>query len=197
MFGFGGKSDEKKTSRPEVVPDEDASAIVTEDLLGRSDWHRSKIGWLTGVSAIGGVGRGIVRHVGQSVGRLAFLARLLTRGEELPTLPEDAGSHDGRRRFQEAMRLHRQSEGGVRTAISNTRRSSYLYGAVFVGAVGYLLYGLATRESMPLTTLFLHLAPIPLSAALAFRAAYYNWMFRRRSLDPVRDFVKSREWMPR
>jgi hypothetical protein len=50
---------------------------------------------------------------------------------------------------------------------------------------------------MPLTTLALHVTPIIVFAALTFKAAYFNWVFRNRTLDPPMVFIKSGDWLPK
>jgi hypothetical protein len=176
----------------------DLKAIVTEDLLGASEWKESKVGYLTGLTSVGKVAGSFVSNLAQSAGRLSLLMKLLTSSDDLPSLPEvDKASYDGKRRFQEAAHLHRRRDRDIKVAIRNTRRSAYLYGAVAVAALVYLVVSLLTRTHMPLTTLGLHVTPIIVFAPLTFKAAYFNWVFRNQTLDLPMVFIKSFDWIPK
>jgi hypothetical protein len=176
----------------------DLKAIVTEDLLGASDWKESKVGYLTGMTSVGRVAGSFVSNLAQSAGRLSLLMKLLTSSDDLPSLPEvDQASYDGRKRFQQATHLHRRRDRDIQIAIRNTRRSAYLYGAVAAAALVYLAVSLFTRDHMPLTTLGLHLTPIIVFSPLTFKAAYFNWVFRNRTLDMPTVFIKSFDWLPK
>ncbi|MCZ7861933.1 hypothetical protein O9X98_11175 [Agrobacterium salinitolerans] len=176
----------------------DLKAIVTEDLLGGSEWKESKVGYLTGLSSVGKVAGSFATNLSQSAGRLGLLFKLLTRGDDLPSLPDvGAEDYDGKKRFNEAMYLHRRKDRDFQIAMRNTRRSAYLYGVIDLSACVYLAAALIARDYMPLTTLALHVTPIMVFSALTFKAAYFNWVFRHRTLDLPAAFIKSGDWLPR
>jgi hypothetical protein len=194
MFGFGSNKEKKEIKREE----NDLKAIVTEDLLGARDWQTSKVGYLTGLSSVSRVAGAFIGNVSQSFGRLALVFSLLTKTDDLEALPEvDAASYDGRERFKAAMALHRRKESDLIRARGMTWRQTYLYGAIALISVIYLVWDLYVRTTMPLTVLGLHVAPIPIFSAFALKAAYSNWMFRIESLEPMRKFLKSGDWLPR
>ncbi|MBY3433409.1 hypothetical protein HFN89_04475 [Rhizobium laguerreae] len=173
-------------------------AIVTEDLLGASDWKESKIGYVTGLSSIGGIAGNVITGVAQSFGRLGLIFTLITKDDRLEALPDvDEENYDGRLRFRAAMRLHGIKDNRIERALINTRRSAYFYAGLTTIAVAWLAVDLFVKDSMPLTTLVLHLAPIPVGAAFTFKAAFTNWMFRHKRLEPPRVFVTSFDWMPK
>jgi hypothetical protein len=170
---------------------------IREDLLGTKDWRKSKLGFLSGFSPAARVISEFMKGFAQSFGRIALTFQMLVSKDTIPSLPDiEEKDYDGKRRFKEAMHFHRMSEGMIRAARSNTRRSAYLYIAILVCAVAYLVVSLVTRDNMPITTLFLHLAPIPITTAFCVRALYYNWMFRNSTLEPIGSFARSRDWMP-
>lgn len=176
----------------------DLKAIVTEDLLGASDWKESKVGYLTGLSSVGKVAGSFATNLAQSAGRLGLLFKLLTKDDDLPALP-DVGpvDYDGKKRFDEAMHLHGRKDRDFVVAMRNTRRSAYLYGSINLAACAYLAAALIARDHMPLTTLALHVTPIMVFSALTFKAAYFNWVFRHRTLDLPVTFIKSGDWLPK
>lgn len=203
----------RQCSEEAIVPDEidknvpqepsapaaqkDKAMEIAGELVGAKEWKSSKVGYLTGFTAISNIAGAFIGGVAQAFGRVALTWTLVTKSDNLPSLPEvDPASFDGRQRFSEAMRLHRRKETEITRAKINTRRSFFLYAGIAVFAVAYLVYGFATREHMALTTLALHLAPIPLFSALAFKASYYNWMFRLRTLDGPMKFLKSKDFLP-
>lgn len=174
------------------------ATFVKDDVLGADEWRESKIGYLTGLSSVGKVVGSVTTNVAQSFGRIGWLWSYLSRTDTLPSLPNvDKTSYDGRQRFKEAQRLHRRSEADIKRAITNTWRSSLLYGGITVVAVLYFVGSFAIREHMYLTTLALHMASIILFGAMTFRSGYYNWMFRNRTLDLPPVFLRSRDWFPK
>nr|WP_250807703.1 hypothetical protein [Neorhizobium tomejilense] len=175
----------------------DKAKEIAKELVGANEWKSSKLGYMTGISAISNVVMGFVGGIAQGAGRIALTWSLITKSDDLPSLPEvDPSTFDGRERFKEAMALHRRKESDIVRARINTRRSFYLYAGIAVFAVLYLIYGLSARDNIALTTLALHIAPIPLFGALAFKAGFYNWMFRHRTLDGPSVFISSRDWLP-
>jgi hypothetical protein len=173
-------------------------AIVTEDLLGASDWKESKIGYLTGLSSVGGIAGNVVTGVAQSFGRLGLMFSLITKDDKLDELPEvDEQNYDGQLRFRAAMHLHEVKDSGIDRALINTRRSVYFYAILTGVAVLWLILDLLLKDRMAITTLVLHIAPIPVGAAFTFKAAFTNWMFRHQRLESPNVFLASFDWMPK
>lgn len=173
-------------------------AIVTEDLLGASDWKESKIGYLTGLSSIGGIAGNVITGVAQSFGRLGLMFTLITKDDKLDALPDvDEENYDGQLRFRAAMQLHGIKESGIGRALINTRRSAYFYATLTGAAVLWLVLDLILKDRMAATTLVLHLAPIPVGGAFTFKAAFTNWMFRHQRLESPNVFFRSFDWIPK
>lgn len=189
----------KSKKRREEEKKTDAAKLIVDDVIGASDWKESKIGYITGLSSVGKVAGNVASSLAQSVGRVGLTFKLITKQEDdLPSLPDvDEGNYDGKLRFRAAMRLHNVREKDFARALSNTRRSTFFYGALFSGALAWLMIGWLARGHMPVTTLGLHLAPLPVFGALCFKAAYTNWLFRNQSLENPKAFIASRDWMPK
>ncbi|MBY3151217.1 hypothetical protein HFO56_02225 [Rhizobium laguerreae] len=188
------KSKERKAEEEK----NDLKAIVTEDLFGASEWKESKVGYLTGLSSVGKIAANVSGAVAQSFGRTSLVFKLLTSSDELPKLPEtDEENYDGRLRFRAALHLHRRKESEVRRALINTWRSFYFFTALNLVAIGWLVVDLLVKDKLAFTTLLLHLAPIPVLTAYAFRAACTNWTFRSQRLEHPMVFIKSGEWLPK
>lgn len=189
------KGAETQVSKTREKP---TAGSIVSDVVGADDWKRSKLGYLTGLSPVFRVIGNQFKAVLHSVGRISLTFKLMTAKEEVPSLPDvEVGSYDGRLRFVEAMRFHGMSEGMIVAAQSNTKRSAYLYAAILCVTVVYFLSRMIFGNPIAFTTLLLHLAPIPIFTALGLRAIYYNWMFRHRTLEPIRSFFRSRDWMPK
>jgi len=198
MFGLWKSKKRRQEEEVEVAEKNDLKAIMTEDLLGASDWKESKVGYLTGLSTVGRIAGNFATNLSQSFGRTALMFRLMTATDTLPSLPEVSPEQfDGRRRFEEAMQLHRRNEGQVVASIANTYRNSLFYLALTLAAVLWLLVDLAVKKEMAITTLALHLAPIPICGAWAFKSMFVNWMFRNRCLASPAAFIRSGDWMPK
>ncbi|MDW9478999.1 hypothetical protein GOB57_09965 [Sinorhizobium meliloti] len=176
----------------------DLKAIVTEDLLGASEWKESKIGYLTGLSSIGGIAGNVVSGIAQSFGRLGLMFSLMTKDDRLEALPDvEDDSYDGHLRFRAAMQLHGIKEKDIGRALLNTRRSAYFYATLTGLAVAWLAADLVLKDRMALTTFALHVAPIPVGAAFTFKAAFTNWMFRHQRLGKPHVFLSSFDWVPK
>lgn len=188
-----------KNTEPENEQEQnELEAIVIDDMLGASDWKKSKVGYLSGSSAISGIVKNQMKVATESVGRVSILFRMIGAKSDVPSLRDvEQKNYDAHEKFIAAMRLHRLSEGSIIAAQSNAKKSAYLYGIIVVAAIIYLLYGLVTWDKIPITTLMLHIAPIPLFGAFTFRAVYANYMFRTRQLPKIGDFLKSGDLMPR
>lgn len=193
----------KDTSKPvepsaSANPKNEGLAIITDGLLGADEWKKSKIGYITGLSAFGKVATSVTDGFASSVGRTAALYRLVRLNDDLPSLPDvDAEQYDGRERFNDSMKLHRRKATEVERAKINTRRSTYFYGSITIALLIYFCLDYSMKTHMSGPTLVLHLAPIPMALAFTFKAAFYNWIFRNERLEHPSVFLKSRDWLPK
>lgn len=193
MFGLW-----KSKKRKQEEEKNDLKAIVTEDLLGASEWKESKVGYVTGLSSIGNIAGNVVKGVSQSFGRTALTFKLITKSDNLESLPDvDEDNYDGALRFRAAMQLHKVSKVGIERALVNTRRSFLFYSALTIALVAWFVVDLFLKENMAITTIVLHIAPMPVSIALAFKAAFTNWMFRVERLEKPSVYLNSGDWLPK
>jgi hypothetical protein len=176
----------------------DLKAIVTQDLLGTSEWKESKVGYLSGLSSVGRIASNFARSMSESFGRTGLVFKIMMKEDHLPSLPDvDDDQYDGRLRFRAAMHLHNVKEKDMSRALSNTWRSFYFYGFLMFAAVAWLIINTHLKDSMPLTTLALHIAPIPILGAYTFKAAFVNWTFRNQTLENPLVFLKAMDWLPK
>lgn len=176
----------------------DLKAIVTEDLLGKSEWKESKVGYLTGLSSVGRIAGNVSGAVAQSFGRTGLLFKILTSSDDLEALPEpDEENYNGRLRYIAAIHLHRRTPAEVARALRNTWRSFYFFLALDLAAIIWLAIDLVAKDKMAATTFILHISPIPVLTAYAFKAAVTNWTFRNQRLEHPLVFIKSRDWWPK
>jgi len=183
--------------RMQVAADE-AKAMLLDDLVGRGQWKGSKFGYVTGLSILTGLMRGIADAAGRSLSRLGFLYRAMTRGEDNSTLPE-IEERDDTRRFELAMSTYGKTEADLMTMVSNSYRGFYFYGAlliiVLVLGIGSLRHGNISGLPTFLDVL-LRFATVPALAALMLRFGYLNWMVRNRHLANIGAYLRSGDLFP-
>lgn len=186
------KKSEAKTD-PERPPS--FTEILKEDVVGVSDFKRSKVGALTGFSAASKVVSGVKGQVANSIDRTGTLFKDLMAKDDVPSLPDNDG--DARERFVASMRLHRKTDKDIAAIVRNSCRSSRLYLALSVIgtlASAWSIYAYPIAGLMDLTA---RIGPLPLIYALTMKHVYTNWMVRHRKLDSFSAFLKSGDWLPK
>src|SRR5690606_30734201 len=144
MFGLW-----KSKKRKAEEETDGLKAIVTEDLLGASDWKDSKVGYVTGLSSIGKIAGSFVNGIAQAFGRIGLTYTLITKTDALPVLPDvDQDHYDGHLRFRAAMALHKIKERDFDRALINTRRSTYFYLSLTCLAVIWLIADCLMKDTM-------------------------------------------------
>lgn len=183
----------KKPRHSPPVDKSDPASVIRDDIIGVSDWQRSKIGFITGFSSA----RRAVGNIGSSwsdaASRTSILWKELTKGDEVPPL-EDGG--DASERFAASMRLHRRTERDLKVILLNTYRAGLLYCGLTVAAIAFGTFSVYFYPPNGLFQTAARFSAAPILAALAFKHLYTNWMVRRRRLDGAGAFLLSREWLP-
>ena len=182
------KLDEKREAPPSLT------TIIKDDVVGVSDFKRSKIGSLTGFSAASRIASDFTGQLSETASRTGSLFKSLTRSDNVPSLP-DGGEADGR--FEASMRLHRRSERDLEAIVRNSFRSSWLYIALSAMGTAASAWSIYAYPVSGLVDIMARMGPLPLAYALAVKHLYTNWMVRRRRLDGLIEFLKSGEWLPR
>jgi hypothetical protein len=193
------ESSSRKSSETDQEKD-DASikATIKNDLLGAEDWRRSKIGFITGFSAFRRMGQSVSSNVSTSVYRTSSLFNSIARStEDIPSLPRHSGSYDPYERFIQAQEINGTNEQDIQVVLTNTVKSFYLYVALTVGGLSYITVDIFMHPTMATLDMIAKFGLVFLGAALIFRSAYTNFMFRHRALVLPRDFIKSGDYTPK
>lgn len=185
---------EKNIDREDTSAKEIARSVLIDDVAGRGDWKRSKLGYLTGFSVIGRSISSITNNAGRSIGNIQGLWSSLTASSQAPSLGEGGSA---RERFEMSMVLHNRSEDDLDTIISNTYKSCLLYMAITVIGVAIVTSSFFYVGYNSLIDGLMRYAPMFLTMPLAFKHAYTNWMVRNRVLDGVVAFLRSGDIRPK
>ena len=175
-----------------------AKGYAYDEVLGARQWKRSKLGWLTGAGAVRDSMGTIRGQAGDSRERLRTLWRHAFVGESQGVaIDPDIEATD--ERFREAMRVNGRSLSDVNKSVDNTYRQFWLFagltGFSVLVAAWLLLSMMLAGHLNPIGAVFAFL-PIPLVGPLALRAGYTNWMFRRRRLDGIGEYLRSGRILP-
>lgn len=187
-------SDEvKKETHAEYVK-RDAASLIKNDVIGVSDWKRSKFGALTGFS----VARRVVGSIGAnargSTQRVTELVGIITAPDALPEIHTEGSPED---RFTETQNFYGLSERQLQSALRNTFYSICLYASITVFYVCFMIWSF---WAWPINGPFeaaARFGPLPLITALLFKHSFTNWIIRSRRIGdgPLR-FIASFNYMP-
>ncbi len=176
-----------------------AKGFVVDEVLGKEEWKRSKVGFLTGFSTVTDNVSSLGTLGGESVGRV----RTLFAKAFSPTstgIAVEEGIDDPAMRFREAMRVNGKTLTDVNRSCGVTYRQFWLFAGLtaFTLLLGVFLVGTMAYQGHfnPFGCVFAFL-PLPLVGALTLRAGYTNWMFRRRRLDSLGAYLRSGHVTPR
>lgn len=170
---------------------------LVDDLVGRDQWRRSKLGYLTGVGPI----RQSMSTIGRTVGETGRTWRAL--GRALFRRDSDARAvnvDDPAERFEASMFVHGRTEADLVALQRRSHHAFYLYAvlalvAFVVGTLSHKFIPSSIAIPAGLRILF-GLAVIPMLGAFAFRWGYTNFIVRRRSYLPVLAYLRSGNWFP-
>lgn len=180
-------------SRAEFIKN-DASKILKDDLIGVSDWKRSKIGSLTGFSAAKRSLSTVGNTISDSSSRLSGMYESLTAPSSVPELEDDSGSAD--ERFIRSMELHGKSAKDIEIMVRNTYWTSLLYVGLLVVYLGIVAVWFVIAPTTAPLMIMVRMGIIPLLLALLFKHSYANWMFRKRLLAGPMVYLTSGNILP-
>ncbi|AOG02942.1 DotA/TraY family protein [Bosea sp. RAC05] len=195
-------SDRSKTDNSSLGREaaDGAKDVLQDTIIGSKDWKTSKFGYLSGFTALKRSTSSFSGPVGDAKSRWGSLFRYTFRQDEAG-VAISADIEDSRERFRAAMQANGRSLADVNRSVDNTYRQFWLFTVLLaLGAawgIGGLIGGGLSSGIMIIFEIMFRLALIPALAALALRAGYTNWMFRRRRLDAITDYLKSGDIWPK
>lgn len=187
---------EQRNRREQDLADVGRETLV-DDLVGRDQWKRSKIGYLTGAGPI----RQSMSTIGRTVSDAGASWRKLTqavfrRGSDV----RGVDVADPAERFQASMFVHGKSEADVVALQRRSHNAFYLYAvlavvALLAGAIGHRF--VASPLPIPFwISLVFRFAAVPMLGAFAFRWGYTNYIVRNRSYLSAAEYLRSGDWFP-
>jgi len=181
-------------SRAEFIKN-DAGKMLKDDVIGVSDWRRSKLGALTGFSIIRRAASSVGTNMQESSDRLAGLLGAVTAPEILEDAPQEGS---GRERFAETARFYGLRETELSAALRNTFWSTWLYLVATVAYVCVMLWSYYAWPAQNVIAVIARMGPLPFGLAMLFKHAFTNWIIRNRSLgDGALAFLKSGDYLPK
>lgn len=190
-------------------PDDEANDAATaakdfarDEMLGARHWKRSKLGYLTGASAVKDGASSVTGTGKDSVGRVTSLYRAAFAQDKSGI---GVGTHgDSRERFLDAMVVNGRTIEDIDRSVDMTYRQFWFYLALSGGAVLLALwslghYGIPASSSRLFQAflVFVRFAPLAALGPLVLRAGWTNWAFRRRRLDGVPEYLRSGALLPK
>ncbi|MFC6046835.1 DotA/TraY family protein, partial [Methylobacterium hispanicum] len=170
---------------------------LVDDLVGREQWRRSKLGYLSGVGPL----RQSMSTVGRTLGDTGRTWRALGRAifrrdNDVRTVDVD----DPAERFEASMFVHGRTEADLVALQRRSHQAFYLYAilavaAFVIGALSHTFVPSSIPVPVGLRIVF-SLAVVPMLAAFAFRWGYTNFIVRRRSYLPASAYLRSGDWFP-
>lgn len=172
-----------------------AAKDLGRDFIGVDEFRQSKIGYLTGATAIKQSVDVVTGAVKDSRSRLGIMAKAAL-GRDSGGVPVPKDFHGDEHAFFEASRLvNNKTHEDVDHSIDNTFKQFCLYGLLLAISVAW---GTSVARSSdvpaPFSLMLGYSLSIPL-AALTFRAAWTNWAFRNRTLNFPRFFAAGRDML--
>lgn len=193
----GSHSGESAEERQGKV--ESPQEFFVDEVVGAKEWKRSKVGYLLGFGAV----RQAVsstRNVGaESVGRLRTIGAAAF-AKDGSGVAVDESVTDPHARFMIAMEANGKTPDDIARSIAVTYKQFWFFATLmvlaFVLGIGSLAFGLLPAMFWLPIDLAFRLAPLPILAALALRAGYTNWMFRKMRLESVVAYFGSGQILP-
>ncbi len=175
---------------------QEVKGFIKDDLIGASDWNRSKIGAITGVPIAFRAAASMHKSITDSSRHLGILMNGLTATESLPELGEEHQNSDERARFEASMALHGRTVRDIEISMRNTFYTTYLY--LTLSLVNIIISAMTMIVNPPsdIIALVMRLGPLPLLLALLLKHSYTNWMLRNRILGSFGSFIASRSYLP-
>jgi hypothetical protein len=175
---------------------QEVKGFIKDDLIGASDWNRSKIGAITGIPIAFRAAASMHKSMTDSSRHLGILMNGLTATESLPELGEEYDDSDERARFEASMALHGRTARDIEISVRNTFYTTYLYMTLSLANVIISTMTMIGNPPGDIVAFIMRLGPLPLLLALFLKHSYTNWMLRNRILGSFRSFVTSRRYLP-
>lgn len=198
MFFFKKKPKEVISPRDESADPRSIESTLKNDLIGVDDFKQSKLGFITGSSAVHRAVSSFNNSISETGSRLKGLYRTSTATErDVLELDDSVASTDAKERFQQSMGLHQLREADLARILRNTSRQGWSYLTLAFVSVAISGWTYAMWPPSGAYSAIIRLGPLPLIAALVFKCLYTNWIVRKRALAPPMEFLKSFEWLPK
>ena len=183
-------------NRPKDQSAADAAvAFAKEELLGARHWRRSKLGALTGASTISDAGRSFKANASESTGRVRGLFQAAFRKDTSGRAISDEVT-DPRERFLLSMQVNGRTPADIAKSVENTYYQFWLYVALMAATLvlGFFTFPrLAEVNGVTgfVFSVLFRAIPLPLLGALALRAGWTNWIFRRVRLEGLAPYLNA------
>jgi hypothetical protein len=175
---------------------QEMKGFLKDDLIGASDWNRSKIGAITGVPIAFRAAASMHKSMTDSSRHLGILMNGLTATETLPELGEEHDGSDGRARFDASMALHGRTARDIEISMRNTFYTTYLYLTLSLANIAISVMTMISNPPGDIIAFIMRLGPLPLLLALFLKHSYTNWMLRNRILGSFGSFMASWSYLP-
>ncbi len=179
-----------------------AKDFARDELLGARHWKRSKVGYLSGGSAVTDAVGSVGRTGKESLGRVSEMYRAAFRKDRGGVAVNSEGTP--RERFLDAMVANGRTIEEIDRSVDNTYTQFWFYvmlslGVVFLAFWSLAVYGFAAPGGPVFSTLLslVRFAPLAALGPLTLRAGWTNWAFRKRQLHGVTAYLKSGELLPK
>ena len=167
---------------------EDKNNIIKEDLLGSSEWKKSKLGYLTGYSAAKKIGASVVNApVSYANSYLKAVVSVFKRKRQKTHLSD---IDDSRVRFQAAMRHYNRSEADLVRLEKQTKSTFLMYGLFSLLSIIWGLYQMASPNfEYSIFSVLFCIFPFFILFPLFIKHYYWLMQIRERDLFPFSDFI--------
>lgn len=172
--------------------------VIKDDLIGADEFRNSKIGYLSGYSAIKKSGTSILRPLGSGLSIIARSRHIFwpRRSVEKTYLSD---IEDDKERFQEAMAKHERTQEDLISLEKHFRFLTIMY-LMFVIAGAAWGFHVINKDHYDVTgpsSLLFPFFQLFLLVPLFFQNAFYYYQVRTRTLHSFKYFMKRpREWLP-
>jgi len=179
---------------------DEARSVLLDDLAGRREWKGSKLGYVTGYSAVASTVRSVAGQVSDAFGTVLGLFRAVSAKEDTSHLPGiDESITDPEVRFEAARQAMGKTDEDLEQIASNTHRGFYFYIALLMAVVVIGVASMAFGNISGLPTVLdvaLRFALVPALLSLAIRFGYLNWIVRKRAIRGLGEYLRSGEIFP-
>lgn len=197
MFGLNRKRD-RTGSKYKEKENNALTEAIKDDLIGVSQWKKSKFGVFTGISVLtkgfGTISNSFNDSAERTKNLSASLLRRNTRYVEELEDPEIYNSAAAR--FAAAASAQNIDDAKMRSIVLNTYKGGYFYALLLTL---YTLYIIALYVLYPTISYYQDISRFslfPILFAFTFQNFYTNWCVRNRLAASPLEYIKGRSWLP-